>query len=177
MRRPQSTPPTVEPRQRRATRIASALAIGAVAFVVIIGIAAALSTLDGRSPADRVAIGAAAVAAAPDAYYGKTVTIAGDVADVYGPRMFTLDEDTLGADTDLLVLLKHPLPSSLEVVDDATVVVTGTVRRFTGAELARDYEWIDASWFADRDLPADERRPVLVADAGAVGGPAVRRRE
>ncbi len=143
--------------------------LGAFAFVVIIGLIAAIFRDGDRLASSERVVGVDAIAAAPDAYYGKTVTIAGDVADVYGPRMFTLDEDTIGAGADLLVLVKEPVPGAREALDDAEVTVTGTVRPFTRTELARDYEWIDESWFADRDLSAAERLPVVIAESASLG--------
>lgn len=143
--------------------------LAAFALIAVLGLIVAIFRGDDRVATSETAYGVDRIAAAPEAYYGKTVTIVGDVADVYGPRMFTLDEDTVGASADLLVLVKDPMPGAPEAFADAEVTVTGTVRKFTRAELARDYDWIDEGWFAGRDLTAAEQLPVVVAESASIG--------
>ena len=110
--------------------------------------------------AQQDAISPGAVAAAPASYYGKVVTVKGEVERVVHSNLFTLDEDRLGAGPDVVVVL--PQKGAAPVADDWDVVVSGTVRPFVWAELKRDYDWLDA----DASLVAEfESRPVIVADS------------
>jgi hypothetical protein len=166
MRAPQTESVSDQPRERSSGKSVATFILGGLAFIAVIALVAGMFREDERIATGERALGVDAIAAAPDAYYGRTVTITGDVADVYGPRMFTLDEDTIGAGADLVVLLKNAMPGTL---DDAEVTVTGTVRKFTRAELTRDYAWIDDSWFAGRDLSATEKLPVVIAESASIG--------
>jgi hypothetical protein len=101
-----------------------------------------------------------AVAAAPALYYGKVVTVKGEVERMVNNNLFTLDEDRLGAGPDVLVVV--PQKGAAPVADDWDVVVSGTLKPFVWAELKRDYDWFDA----DASLVAEfESRPVIVADS------------
>jgi hypothetical protein len=73
-------------------------------------------------------------------YVGKTVTVEGDVANVLGPRLFTIDErNWIDFDGETVVLV--PAPFAALIRRDAPVVVTATVRPFVKAEIEREYEW------------------------------------
>lgn len=86
------------------------------------------------------------VVAAPDEYFGRTVTLEADVEEVFGPRAFALDEDAPfagGIDNDLLVLSKEA--GSLADIDDRwlnnKVRVTGTVGRMSVVDVERELGW------------------------------------
>jgi hypothetical protein len=86
------------------------------------------------------------IVAAPDEYFGRTVTVTADVEEVFGPMAFALDEDapfTGGIDNDLLVLSRQA--GDLEAIDDQwlnnKVRVTGTVGRMTVTEVERELGW------------------------------------
>jgi hypothetical protein len=97
------------------------------------------------------------------AYYGQTITVKAEVEDVLGPNMFTLDEDSLLAGSDVLVLVPRGLASSL--THDQKVIVTGKVRQFVETELDRDYDWFDNGKLVDVKTKVDwKTRPVLVAE-------------
>lgn len=44
----------------------------------------------------------------PSRYYGKTLTVPGEVENIVGPNAFTFDEDELIGASDLLVLVANP---------------------------------------------------------------------
>mgnify|MGYP006919637428 CR=1 FL=1 len=68
----------------------------------------------------------------PDRFYGKSVRVTEDVARVMGPRVFTLDEESiLGMGKDVMVVS----PKGVSVREDQQVVVTGVVREFAWTEL------------------------------------------
>ncbi len=97
------------------------------------------------------------------AYYGKTISVKAEVEDVLGPNMFTLDEDSLLAGSDVLVLVPRGLASNL--THDQKVIVTGKVRQFVETELDRDYDWFDNGKLVDVKTKVDwKTRPVLVAE-------------
>jgi hypothetical protein len=103
------------------------------------------------------------IASDPQQYYGQTVRINGEVGDVFGVGVFTLDEDRLFAAEDVLVVAPG---GSRSPRDGMPVTVTGTVREFTAAEVRRDYDWLGALWDWNdyNDVWMDwDRRPVVVA--------------
>ncbi|MCG3115450.1 MAG: hypothetical protein LLH30_07185 [Candidatus Manganitrophus sp. SA1] len=101
-----------------------------------------------------------------DQYIGKTVTVRGEVEDVYGNRSFTVDEEGI-LGKDLLVISDKPLPPRVGgpeetplVLKDDTVEVTGTVRRFVATEIEREMG-IDLE--PQIEVEIEENRPVIVA--------------
>ncbi|MDP8922022.1 MAG: hypothetical protein M3O34_04000 [Chloroflexota bacterium] len=76
------------------------------------------------------------IAEAPDAYWGRTVRVNGEVGDVLGPRSFVLEDDDLLFDEGLPVVATNPLvgPAGRVIEPDAIVDrfvwVTGTVHQF-----------------------------------------------
>ncbi|WP_414563063.1 MULTISPECIES: hypothetical protein [unclassified Anabaena] len=98
----------------------------------------------------------------PTFYYGKTLAVAGEVADVKNQASFALDDDQLLGGENLLVLHTQAQPQA-SVNDGEDVVVTGVLRPFVVAELERDY---DLTWDLNlqRQLEAEySNKPVLVA--------------
>jgi ABC-type Fe3+-hydroxamate transport system substrate-binding protein len=96
-------------------------------------------------------------------YYGKTVTVRAEVEDVLGTNMFTLDEDSVLAGSDVLVLVPRGVASGLK--HDQKVVVTGQVRPFVEADLDRDFDWFDNGKLVDVKTKVDwKTRPVIVAE-------------
>ncbi len=102
----------------------------------------------------------------PSAYVGKTVTVSGDVEEVWDPRAFNMDSGaSIG---ELLVVGKDPFPQVPGATDNAYVVsdiatVTGTIRNFVAADIEKEIGW---------DLTPDiesefNGKPVLVAQSVA----------
>jgi hypothetical protein len=97
-------------------------------------------------------------------YYGQTVSVKAEVEDVLGANMFTLDEDSILAGSDVLVLVPRGVAGTLS--HDQKVIVTGKVRQFVEADLDRDYDWFDNGKLVEVKTKVDwKTRPVLVADA------------
>ncbi|WP_036487985.1 hypothetical protein [Myxosarcina sp. GI1] len=97
----------------------------------------------------------------PSQYYGQTLAVTGEVEDIYGDNVFSLDEDELFGANDLLVLVTDPVDA---VQDNETVAVTGELRSFVVSDIERDY---DLTWDLDvqREIEAEyTNRPVLVVD-------------
>jgi hypothetical protein len=83
---------------------------------------------------------------------------------VLGANMFTLDEDSILAGSDVLVLVPRGVAGTLS--HDQKVIVTGKVRQFVEADLDRDYDWFDNGKLVEVKTKVDwKTRPVLVADA------------
>jgi hypothetical protein len=112
------------------------------------------------SDADRDAITAGELAANPEKYVGQRVTVRGDVADIMGTNSFTLDEDRLTADKNLLVLSRNGVPSQQH--KDEKVTVAGRVQMFNSTEIERDNDWFDATPEVETKY---QNRPVLIADS------------
>lgn len=108
--------------------------------------AAATDAGDTAAGAEDSTVDLAAIAAEPDKYIGKTVTVVADVEEVFGPNAFALDEDAFlrgGVDNDVLVISKQA--GSLGNIDDQwlnnKVRVTGTVARMNVVEVEREVGW------------------------------------
>lgn len=102
-----------------------------------------------------------------DAWVGKTVTVVADVEEVWGPRAFSLDEDSMttgGIDNDIAVL--SPKAGSLANIDDQwrnnKVKVTGVVHRFVVVEIEKELGW-DLDPKIETEIEA--RKPVIIATA------------
>ena len=102
-------------------------------------------------------------------YYGKTVTVSAEVENVYDSRSFTLDEDSVFAGPDVLVLVPAGMTSDLR--HDQKVMVTGVVRQYVTSELERDFDWFKNGKIVTTKTDVDFKlRPVLVASSLMVDG-------
>ena len=101
----------------------------------------------------------------PAKYTGKTITVTAEVDNVFGPRLFKIDEPRW-ADLDGEVLVYMPSNLAALVREDDRVTVTGTMKTLVGAELQRELGWLEP----DPDVEVEfARRPVLAATQ-IVGG-------
>lgn len=93
--------------------------------------------------ASDTAMNASDVAAAPDKYFGQTVTVRGEVQKILTPMSFVLDDDGPDLGKDLLVFSpKAGTPTTIdENWRDQTVQVTGTVGKMTVVEIEREVGW------------------------------------
>jgi hypothetical protein len=101
----------------------------------------------------------------PKKYMGQRISVDAEVEEIYGPRLFTIDEPHWGdLDGEILVLL--PTPLAALVKDDDRVTITGKVQPFVRAEIEREWGWLGLD-------PGIEIRvgskPVLVAER-LIGG-------
>ena len=128
----------------------------ALALAMVVGAASAASAGDGMISAGKLAKDA-------KDYYGKTVTVKAEVEDVIDARTFTLDEDSILAGADVLVLVPRGVVGAL--AQDQVVLVTGTVRPYVTADLDRDYDWFEDGKIVKRmgDKVDLKTRPVIVA--------------
>ena len=101
----------------------------------------------------------------PGAYVGKTVTVSGDVEEIWGPRAFNMDS---GASVgELLVVGREPFPQvKVNNADTAYVIndiatVTGVVRLLVKEDIEREI-----GWDLDPQIVAKfTSKPVLVAQS------------
>lgn len=101
----------------------------------------------------------------PARYTGQTITVTGEVEDVFGPRVFKIDEKGW-ADLDREILVYLPTDLVALVRDDDLVTVTGTMKMLTKADIDRELAWLEPGADAATTLT---RRPALVARE-VVGG-------
>lgn len=119
---------------------------------------------------DRPAIVAQSIVLAPDpeevseepqAYYGQTIAVSGEIGEQLSPDTFTLEEEQLFGGDSVLVIGMNPIPT---LEDQEEVVVTGVLRPYVAADFERDY---DLTWDLDfqRQIEAEyTEKPVLVAE-------------
>lgn len=93
----------------------------------------------------------------PSRYAGKTVRVQGEIEELIAPRVLTLDEDSLIATSDVLVILPR---AAAAIDDDSEVVVQGTVHQPPRARVERDYGSLnaDTTWLGRFD-----HKPIIVA--------------
>lgn len=105
----------------------------------------------------------------PQQYLGKHISIAGEVDEVLGPRVFKIDESNWAdLDGEILVVMEAPLAALVSEEDPVTV--TGTLRPFVDVQVEREWGWIGPQ----PELEADFRsRPVLVARSVVGADPSV----
>jgi hypothetical protein len=101
----------------------------------------------------------------PNKYVGRTINVTAEVEDVFGPRLFKIDEPNWG-DLDGEVLVYLPSDLAAFVREDDRVTVTGTMKMLLKADLERELGWLERDPDIELEL-AD--RPVLVA-SHIVGG-------
>ena len=100
-------------------------------------------------------------------YVGQRVSVDAEVEEVYGPRLFSIDEPGWFDRHETLVFMPSTLAALVK--DDDRVTVTGTLRPYTEIEVEEDFNWF--GWFGDDpEVEVELRnRMVLVADR-VVGG-------
>ena len=101
----------------------------------------------------------------PKKYIGQTVSIDAEIEDVFGPRVFTIDEPNWG-DLQGEILTFMPTTLAALVRENDRVTITGTVKPFVRAEVEREWGWLGL----DRETEVEfSSKPVLVASR-IVGG-------
>lgn len=89
-----------------------------------------------------------------------TVTVTGEVEKRYDDRTVTISGEGEWFDPDLTVVSKEPLPA--EVIEDAKLTVTGTVRKVGVVEVERELGW---DFDPQIEVELDEVKTFLVADS------------
>lgn len=103
-----------------------------------------------------------AVKDAPERYFGKVVTVAGKIDQIYGDRAMDLEGAGWAFNDNITVLTRTPVligGAPLAIGDE--VVVTGTVRPVVITEVEREIGWDIAPEVEIRI----SKRPVLIATA------------
>ena len=101
----------------------------------------------------------------PKKYIGQTISVTGEVDEVFGPRLFKIDEPNWG-DFEGEVLVYMPSNLAALVSDDDRVTVTGTMKTVMQTELEPELGWLEP----DPDVEVEFlKRPVLAATR-IVGG-------
>lgn len=147
--------------KKRSSRVLVCMAAGAIALATQ-AVVAEEGDVDEKKPippANAVEVSADELAGKPAEFVGLRVRVRAEIDDVYSPRMFTLDEETVGTSPDVLVLAPN---GGAFPKDGDEVEVTGTVRKFVRAEIERDYDWFDLA--EEYDVKYAER-PVIVAES------------
>ncbi|MGE3509893.1 MAG: hypothetical protein AB7N65_13525 [Vicinamibacterales bacterium] len=120
----------------------------------------------------------------PQSYMGQRISVDGEVDQVLGPRLFTLDEpDWIDLEGELLVYM--PAPLAAFVRDNDRVTVSGTVKTFVKTDIEREWGWLTLSpetevefskkpvIVADRVIGGDSKRAMMIAAGSGTGDRAV----
>ena len=104
------------------------------------------------------------IADEPNQFYGKVVSVSGEVDTVFGPTAFELeDQMDVIFDDQILVVTKKPVRfGSTGLSDDDFVLVTGTVRKYVRAEFEKEFSWDEGF---STVLDEWNEKPVLVASS------------
>lgn len=100
-----------------------------------------------------------------DKYKGQTIHVTAEVEEVFGPRLFKIDEKNW-ADFDGEVLVHVTSPFAALVREDDHVTITGTLKVVPTVQLEKELGWLE--WNPDIEMEFNNR-PVLIADR-IVGG-------
>lgn len=98
-------------------------------------------------------------------YLDKTISVDAEVEEVYGPRLFTIDEPNWG-DLDGEILVYAPSMLAALVKDDDRITVTGTMKTMAITEIEKEWGWFELEPEIEVEFL---NKPVLVADR-IVGG-------
>jgi hypothetical protein len=77
----------------------------------------------------------------PKKYLRQRVSVDAEIEEVFGPRLFTIDEPNWG-DLDGEILVVMPTALAAAVREDDRVTVTGTVEQFVLADVEREWGWL-----------------------------------
>jgi hypothetical protein len=101
----------------------------------------------------------------PSKYLGQRISVDAEIEEVYGPRLFTIDEHNWGdLDGEILVLMHTPLAALVN--DDDQVTITGTMKPFVRTEVEREWGWLGLDPEVEVEVGA---KPILVAER-IIGG-------
>lgn len=103
---------------------------------------------------------------APGSFIGQTISVDAEIEDVYGPRLFTIDEPNW-ADLDREVLVHVPTALAALVDSGDRVTVTGRVEHMQVPTIEREWGWLGFDPEVSRE--ASDNELVLVASE-IVGG-------
>jgi hypothetical protein len=101
----------------------------------------------------------------PSKYLGRLVTVAAEVDEVYGPRLFTIDDPAWG-DLGGEVLVYARGAAAVVVRDEDPVTVTGTLQSVALADIEGEWGWRKVEPEVDVDFLT---RPLIVATRIASG--------
>ncbi len=133
-----------------------------------------LQTGIGGGPGENADDLIADINSAPQNFNDKRVTIVGEVESVKSPRIFLLQEEEGVLDQSILVITKNEIPPSVvrsadnPFLEDDSVLVTGTVKNMTAAEVERDLQLdLDTELEAKfkNEQSSSSSRPVVAADS------------
>ncbi len=96
----------------------------------------------------------------PEAYIGQTATVTGEVSSLINAQAFRMNEDNLlDIGDEILVLYVQDTPM-INLTEETSVRVTGTVTNFVQADIENQYGFdLDDTLFAEF-----EDRPAIIAD-------------
>jgi hypothetical protein len=106
----------------------------------------------------------------PMRFHGKRVRLGGEIDKVYSPRAFELEGEGVWWDDQILVVARSPVTLGGRILtEDDEVMVSGTVKKLTVAEVERELGWdLDPQIEVEfRDLPVLVADTVTMSDAQA----------
>lgn len=101
----------------------------------------------------------------PSKYIGQTVSVDAEVQDVYGPRLFTIDEPHW-VDLDGELLVHVPTAMAAIVREGDRVTISGEVKAFSSPALTGEWGWRTL----DADTEAELRGRTMLDATRIIGG-------
>ncbi|MEC4819541.1 MAG: hypothetical protein SAK29_40670 [Scytonema sp. PMC 1069.18] len=100
----------------------------------------------------------------PQTYYNKVIAVPADVAKIYNPSVFALEDDTLLGNNPLLVLVTDRLKETGPINQGERIVATGLLRPFVVSEIEREYNFDWDSQLRGQLEKEYNQRPVLIVE-------------
>lgn len=100
----------------------------------------------------------------PQTYYNKVISVPGNVARIYGPNAFVVEDRQVLGNNPLLVIVTNQLKDKAPIKEGEKIVTTGTLRPFVVTEIEKEYKPVwDANLRAQLEKEYNQR-PVLIAE-------------
>lgn len=96
----------------------------------------------------------------PLEYVGQTVTVDGEIDDVYGPQVFSIEGGLFSGELTVIVPQGVAM-SGVAMEEDADVTIRGMVRAYVAAEIESEYGIVFGEGL---DVDIEEREPILIAE-------------
>ncbi len=139
---------------------------GAIALALFALLLPACNAYDREVAAPETGTSVERVADNPERLIGQTVTVTGEIQEIYSPTTFQIEDKSIFSSDDVMVV--NATGAALPIAEGRNIRITGEVRQFILADFERDY---DLTWDLNtrQKIEAEYRnKPVIVARTAQV---------